>query len=207
MIVTCQAETNGGNTKAQDNFNYEISSGDSIMIEELHRSEFMADQQIKECQTEFTKATPDKPWDNQSVAKFEPLINLIEAHTQSDMFRRQGKYAGNGDYYEIAREMDDADKTSDSRTFPNGVKVQVEEADGWPTKLVLEDEAAGRKETVTFNDTNHTITSTVADYCGVSRERKFGLNGEYYRAYHFAGGTVEKAGALPVLKLDGGDKQ
>jgi hypothetical protein len=125
MIVTCQAETNGGNTKAQNNFNYEISCGDSIMIEELHRSEFMADQQIKECQTEFTKAAPEKPWDNQSVAKFEPLINLIETHTQSDMFRRVGQYTGNGDYYDIAHEMDDADKTTDTRTFPNGVTAQV----------------------------------------------------------------------------------
>lgn len=166
----------------------------------------MTDQQIKDCQTEFTKAAPEKPWDSQSVAKFEPLINLIETHTQSDMFRRVGQYTGNGDYYDIAHEMDDADKTSDTRTFPNGVKVQVEQADGWPTRLLLEDEAAGRKETVTFNDTTHTITTDQVDYCGVSRERKFGTHGEYYRAYHFAGGTVEKDGALPVLKLDGGDK-
>jgi|GEM_PF-4579105 len=164
----------------------------------------MTDKANASCRAEFDQAAPSKPWaKDSSVAAFEPLIGVIDKHTQSDLFRRAGsKYEANGDYYELAKDLESEGKPSGKTTFANGVTAQVEQTDGWPTKLVLEDKAAGVKETVTMNETSHIIETDKVEYCGVSRSRKFSTNGETFRSYGFAGGSVEKSGALPILHLD-----
>lgn len=164
----------------------------------------MADNPIKDCQAEFKQVIPEKPWNTETaVTKFEPLVNLIDQRTQSDMFRHIGKYAANGDYYDMAKDLEEQNQANGEKTFANGVKAQVEQEDGWPTKLVLEDKAAHLKETVTMNDTTHTIETDKVEYCGVSRERHFGQHGEFFRSYGFPGAHVEReGGAAPVLNLD-----
>ena len=157
-----------------------------------------------DCRAEFQQLMPPKPWTAETTVKaFEPLINLIDQHTQSDMFRHAGeKYQGNGDYYEMAQNLDADNQDSGAKTFANGVKATVQQADGWPVKLELEDKAAGLKEAVTFNAASHNIESDQVEYCGVSRTRKFSQGGESFRSYGFDGGTVEKSSALPLLKLE-----
>jgi hypothetical protein len=156
-----------------------------------------------DCQAEFKQAMPEGPWNhNTDVKKFEPLVNLIDQHTQSDLFRHQGKYESNGDYYDIAHNLDDDSQEKGSKTFANGVRAEIEQVDGWPTKITLIDDAAHLKETVAMDPTNHRIESDKVEFCGVSRERQFSQYGEKFRAYHFPGGSVEKSSALPVLKLE-----
>lgn len=163
----------------------------------------MADKPEQTCTAELNKLMPEKPWNQDTpAANFEPLVNLIDQQTQSDMFRHIGKYQANGDYYDTARDLEDQDKDTGETKFPNGVNAKIEQSDGWPTKIVLEDKAADLKETVTMNDTSHTITSDKVEHCGVSRTRLFGQHGEYFRSYGFPGGSVEKSGALPVLKVE-----
>ncbi|MBS2005545.1 MAG: hypothetical protein JST01_00800 [Cyanobacteria bacterium SZAS TMP-1] len=157
------------------------------------------------CQAEFDLAKPPGPWTKDTpVSAFKPLTDLIDQHTQSDLFRRVGnKYQSNEDYYDLAKDLDSEGKAVGKNTFANGVTAEVHQADGWPTKLVLEDKAAGLKETVTMNANTHTIETDKVEYCSVSRQRKFSTGGEYYRAYAFPGGSVEKSSGLPVLHLDG----
>jgi hypothetical protein len=147
---------------------------------------------------------PEHPWTEATPVKaFEPLVALIDQNTQSNLFRRAGdKYSKNGDYYDIAKELDDQDQATGKRAFENGVTVDMQQSDGWPTRLVIEDKAAGLTETVTLNEQAHTIETDKVEYCGVSRSRKFSTGGEYFRAYNFEGGSIEKSGPLPVLKLD-----
>lgn len=160
----------------------------------------------KECRAEFAQVMPEKPWPQGSgpeTQAFEPLINRIDARTQSDLFRRQGdKYSQTGDFYEMAKDLDRQDKLTGKKTFANGVSLEMEQYDGWPTKLVLEDKAANLKETVTLNERTHIIETDKVEYCGVSRQRRFGEHGENYRAYTFPGGILEKESAMPNVTLD-----
>ncbi|MBU6452748.1 MAG: hypothetical protein KGS72_13260 [Cyanobacteria bacterium REEB67] len=162
----------------------------------------MTEHSGADCQAEFKQAMPEKPWNHTAVTKFEPLINLIDQRTQSDMFRHQGKYETNGDYYDIAHDLDDNNQDKGSKTFENGVRAQIEQVEGWPTKIILEDDKAHLKETVAMDPSNHRIESDKVEFCGVSRERTFSQYGESFRAYHFPGGSVEKSSSLPVLKLE-----
>lgn len=162
----------------------------------------------RDCRAEFSRAMPEKPWPQGNGADtqaYEPLINRIDTRTQSDLFRRQGdKYSQTGDFYEMAKELDKDDKLTGKKTFANGVSVEMEQYDGWPTKLVLEDKQGGLKETVTLNERTHIIETDKVEYCGVSRQRRFGEHGENYRAYTFPGGILEKEGGPPEVTLDKG---
>jgi hypothetical protein len=164
----------------------------------------VADQPATECTAEFNQAMPAKPWTKDTpVKEFEPLINLIDQHTQSDMFRHAGdKYQANDDYYDIAQNLEAQGQSSGHVTFTNGVTADVQQVAGSLTQLILEDKAAGLKETVTLNETTQRIETDKVEFCGVSRSRKFSTGGEYYRSYGFEGGSVEKTGPLPELKLD-----
>jgi hypothetical protein len=61
---------------------------------------------IKQCRAEIDKAMPAKPWSaDMQMQGFTPLINLIDRDAQSDLFRHQGKYKDNIDYYDLAKEL------------------------------------------------------------------------------------------------------
>ena len=155
------------------------------------------------CDREFVDVAPKKPWTSKTPeASFEPLINRIEEHTQSDLFRSSGKYTGNEDFYALSQDADASGHAEFKKTFENGVVLFAQQTKGWPTRLELEDKAHHLKETTKFDETVHRITEDKVEYCGVSRERKFSEQGETYRAYSFDGGKVEKTGALPVLRLE-----
>ena len=156
---------------------------------------------MNDCRTEFKLAMPHKVDEHTPVAKFNPLVDEIEKHTQAAMFRHTGRYKTNGDYYELAHDLDDQGKDSGTTKFKNGVTAEVYQTDGWPTQLILEDKGFNLKETVTLDET-HRITSDKVTFCGVSRTREFSPGGESYRSYSFPGGAIEQSGQVRSLKLD-----
>jgi hypothetical protein len=163
----------------------------------------MTDVGAKNCKSEFAQLSPEKPWTAQTpVANFEPLVNRIEQHTQSDLFRRQGKYAANDEYYDLAKEVNKHNQADVKKTFDNAVTLEMHQQSGWPVQLIIEDKSAHLKETVHLSDISHRIIDDKVEYCGVSRLRKFSEQGESFRAYTFNGGSIEQTGALPVLKLE-----
>ncbi len=163
----------------------------------------MTDSSAKNCKSEFDQLAPEKPWTAQTpVANFEPLINRIEEHTQADMFRREGKYAADPDYYNLAVEMNKKHQADIKGTFSTGVTLEMHQEGHWPVTLILEDKAAHLKETVHSSDVSGRILDDKVEYCGVSRFRQFSEEGVSLWAYSFNGGSVEKTSSGKVLKLE-----
>jgi hypothetical protein len=156
------------------------------------------------CTTEFSDLMPAKPWTSSTpVEAFQPLTDLIDKRAQSVLFRHEGKYESDGDPYDFAKQLEQQHHIERIEQFKNGVTADVKQKDGWPVRIILEDRPAHLKETSTLDPTQHAITSDKVEYCGVSRERHFSVQGvEIYRAYGFPGGKVENTGHLPELKLD-----
>jgi hypothetical protein len=170
---------------------------------------------IKQCRAEIDKAMPAKPWSaDMQMQGFTPLINLIDRDAQSDLFRHQGKYKDNIDYYDLAKELDAQGKTSGIDKDKKGVSVSLEQSDGWPTHLTIEDGKGHLKETVEMDPDSHNIKSDKVEYCGVSRYREWDPSSivPALTSYSFPGGKIEStpnsAGVpVPVLTLEGDHKK
>ncbi|HEY9756610.1 MAG TPA: hypothetical protein V6C97_15690 [Oculatellaceae cyanobacterium] len=161
----------------------------------------MSDSSSGGCGARFKKAMPPEPWTTATSAEaFRPLVDLIDASTQSNLFRSIGqRYESNGDQtYDFLHDLREQKQTSGKTTLTNGVELEAHLTNGVPSLLIYDDKQEGLKETVTLNETSGVIQSDKVEFCGVSRFRQFSQFGETKRIYSFDGGNIERTAGNPV---------
>ncbi|HEY9683323.1 MAG TPA: hypothetical protein V6C86_17220 [Oculatellaceae cyanobacterium] len=161
----------------------------------------MSDISGSDCGARFKKAMPPEPWTTATSAEaFRPLVELIDASTQSNLFRSVGqRYESNGDQaYQFLHELREQNESSGKTTLTNGVELEAHLTNGVPNLLIFDDKQEGLKETVTMNETSGIIQSDKVEFCGVSRFRQFSQFGETKRIYSFDGASIERTAGTPI---------